>query len=443
MSYLLNRFRAAFRGPRPVPNELRPSFFHIYGDIAWFGMLSGSTMAFLAVFATRQGASPTQVGMINGVQALVILMFSLPAGTFLSKRHIARTVFWSSVAARIFYALLIPLPLMFTPEAQVWLIIGILFMMTIPNTVVNVGFNALFAETVPIEWRGHVVGIRTGLLAITTTIFSLLSGQILEWTAYPLGYQIVFTLGFIGAAMSSVHLYFLIKHQKHEPQVIQKSPAAPVKTYTTNGSRWRAVNERFQAELASFYRRGLENLRLDVLNGHFATVMALMFFWYFVLNLTVPTVTPFVVNELHIADQYIGLANGLFNLATFLGSFRLSQATSKWGNKKVTGYGFIAVATFPILLSFAREPTLYIGAHVISGFGWSMAGGALYNYVLENVPSIDRPTHLAWYSLFQNGAVLCGSLLGPALAGEIGFATALFIYGILRLVAGLALLRWG
>jgi MFS family permease len=88
------------------------------------------------------------------------------------------------------------------PQAQVWAIIFVTFLMNIPGTVVVVGFNALFGDMVPGEWRGHVVGIRNAALAVATTVLTMVSGQILDRVVFPVGYQIVFAIGFIGALIS-------------------------------------------------------------------------------------------------------------------------------------------------------------------------------------------------------------------------------------------------
>ena len=50
---------------------------------------------------------------------------------------------------------------------QIWAIIVITFMMAIPLTPLSVGFNALFAESVPVEYRAQVAAIRNVMLAVT------------------------------------------------------------------------------------------------------------------------------------------------------------------------------------------------------------------------------------------------------------------------------------
>jgi hypothetical protein len=42
-----------------------------------------------------------------------------------------------------------------------------------------------------------------------------------------------------------------------------------------------------------------------------------------------------------------------------------------------------------------------------------------------------------------NIAILSSSLIGPATADLIGLVNALIIFGVLRIVAGIAVLKWG
>ena len=72
-----------------------------------------------------------------------------------------------------------------------------------------------------------------------------------------------------------------------------------------------------------------------------------------------------------------------------------------------------------------------------------MINGAYANYMLEHIPANDRPPHLAWYNIILNAAVLLGSLGGPVLADQLGLSAALILFAILRLLAGLAILKWG
>lgn len=429
MSVMFKRMFRNFRPASPVPQRYQQVFSHLYQEIAWFGVLSGTTIAFLAVYATRQGATNEQIGLLSAVPALVNLLFALPAGSWLSRRSIGRAVFWSSVLSRMFYLLLVPLPILLMPKEQVWVIIATTFVMTIPGTAMVVGFNSLFGEVVPVEWRGHVVGIRNALLAIITTILTLISGFVLNLFNNATGYQIVFAVGVLGAAMSSLHLLYLSR-------LVNLPAQAP-----NGGEAATPTTRRLAAEIRSLTNRGLQSLRIDTMRGKFARIMWLLFFWYLAQFMTIPIVTPFIIKDLQISDSLIGLAGGLFNGTMFVGSLMLNRATLRFGNKQLTGFGIMGLSLFPLLT--AAGVLGFIFANITVGFAWAMAGGALYNYILENVPADDRPAHLAWYSLISNAAILLGSLAGPVFAGVVGYVPALIIFGIGRFLAGAALLRWG
>lgn len=435
------RFVRLFRSPVPVPHELDRLFLHLYMDIAWFGILSGTTIAFIAVYATRVGASAEQIGLLTAVPGLVNLVFALPAGAWLSRRSIGRAVFWSSILQRAFYLLLIPMPILLVKNAQVWTIIGLTLVMTIPGTAMVVGFNSLFGEGVPVEWRGHVVGIRNALLSVVTTVFTLISGQILNRVAFPYGYMIVFALGVFGAGMSSLHLYFLSAIVGRHPAVEAENGLGAEPGPEGEAPRPYLNGRRQILELRSLYNRGIQSLRLDVMRGPFLRLMGLLFLWHLAQFMAIPTFTPFVVNQLRLSDQTISLAGALFNATMFLGSLRLSTVTGRFGNKRITAAGIMALGLFPILT--ATGGTGYLIGNAIGGVAWAMAGGALYNYILEYCPDTDRPAHLAWYNLVFNAAILVGSLAGPTLAGTIGFVTALVIFGIARSLSGVAIMKWG
>jgi len=45
-----------------IPREYRANFLHLYLDIGWFGIVSGSAINFLNIYAARLGASALQIG---------------------------------------------------------------------------------------------------------------------------------------------------------------------------------------------------------------------------------------------------------------------------------------------------------------------------------------------------------------------------------------------
>jgi MFS family permease len=410
-----------------IPGEYHSNFMHLYLDIAWFGVLSGSTINFLNIYATRVGASGFQIGLIGAMAAVVNLFLAIPAGRWLEKQSLDRAIFRTSVYYRVGYLAFIFLPWLFDEAGQIAAIIGITFLMAIPITPLGVGFNALFAEAVPVEYRAHVAGTRNVMLAITFMVTSLISGYILEGIAFPMGYQIVFAIGFLGAAMSSYHLYFI------KPLGGREKSSLPLRGQPVPAPTSQAESP-----------RGLSSvLRLDIWRTPYRIILLCLFGFHLAQFLAIPVFPIFNVRVLNLTDDQIGVGTALFYLTVFLGSTQLRNVVHRIGNKRVTGGGAILMALYPIAIAFSRNVFHFYLASILGGFTWSLVGGSYANYMLEHIPAHDRPTHLAWYNIMLNVAILVSSLAGPSIADQIGLFNALVLFGILRFVAGIAILKWG
>jgi MFS family permease len=101
------------------------------------------------------------------------------------------------------------------------------------------------------------------------------------------------------------------------------------------------------------------------------------------------------------------------------------------------------MAAYPLLLAFSTQVWHYYGLSLIGGLTFAMVSGSYANYMLEHIPAHDRPSHLAWYTIVLNSAVLIGSLGGPVISDFIGLSAALILFAGLRFLAGLVILKWG
>ena len=381
--------------------------------MAWFGILSGTAMNFLSVYAARLGGSGFQIGLLAATPAFVTLTLAIPASQVFQKRPVGRTVFWTSVIYRIGYLLWIPLPWLFGNQGQVWALITLTLLMGIPLTVQAIGFNAMFAAAVPLEWRASVAGTRNMLYSVTYMLSALGAGWLLVHLVFPLGYQVVFGIGGFSALMSCVHLYFV----RIPPAV----PIAPV-----------------EPEKPALRGQWLGNLRLDLWRTPFAGVLLAMLGLHLTQYLAIPLFPLFSVNVLHLTDQSIGIGTALYYLTSMLGSTQLNRFVRRLGHRKVTGLGFMIMSLYPGLMAFAHSAGWYYVVSIIGGFSWALMGSAYMNYVLENIPENDRPAHLAWYSIILNASILVGSMLGPFIAGFTGLAAALLVACVVRMAAGYA-----
>ena len=431
------------RQSEPVPAEYRSVFRHLYWDIAWYGVLSGSAIAFLTVYATRLGANPFMIGLLTAGPAVISLMFTLPAGRWLESQPIGPAVFWSAVFNRFFYLIWVVIPWLFLPQGQLWAFVLVTLLMTIPGTSLSVGFNALFAEAVPTEWRGHVTGIRNAVLSVAFIAATLVSGQILARVAFPLNYQIVFAIGLLGAAMSSLHVAF-VRPVGAPPEAPSHwsnlgDLASPGRMRGAVSGLRTSVGLRFLVSRA----RVRNLLRFEILKGPFAVVLFGLFAFHLAQYLAIPLFPLVWVNDLNFSDSLISVGQALFYVAVFIGSTQLSRLVKRFGNQRVTAMGVLLLALYPLISAVMRGPFLYMVVSFLGGAAWSLVGGGIANYVLDHTPPDDRPAHLAWYNLALNGAILLGSLGGPLLAEWVGITAALFIAAAARALSGVYIWRRG
>ena len=347
-----------------VPLEHHSNFRNLYFDIGWYGVLNGSTIAFLSIYAARMGATTGQLGIISAAPAIISLFVALPAGAWLKLQSTKKAVLWSVIGFRSFYIALILLPILsdvISPSAQVQLITLLIFIMSIPGTALSISFNAFFSEAVPDQWRGLVLGIRNAIQAVTTTVTALFCGWLLNTIPFPNGYPYVFAIGLLGAVMSSVHL-FLIRIKtpmRMNDKVEDKNNQTSSKTELKN--RINIIVQTIKKQI-----------RFDIFRGQFGLTLILLFFFHIAQYLPTPIFPVYSVRVLKLNDQVISMGTAFFNLAVFLGSTQFPRLIRKYRTNVLTGSGLMILAVFPILLSLAKGAPLYLFANIIGGLGWSV-----------------------------------------------------------------------
>ena len=410
-----------------VPPELQPRFHHLYWDIAWFGLVAGTTLAFLNVYAARLGATAFQIGMLTAGPALVNLFFTLPAGRWLQTRPIGRSVFGAAMATRGVYLVYALLPLLLPPAVQVEVLIWATLLFTVPGVALVIGFNALYAAAVPLEWRGYVVGRRNAMLSVVYIFTSLGAGYVLQNMPLEIGYTLVFGVGFVGAAMSTYHLSQLrtiSDRPGDEPPRVRQiigDAAQPGGVRAGQG-----VGQRVSVA-PRIFARGRNLLRPDVIQGHYGWVILALFGFHLAQFMPVALFPLRWVDQLHFSDMEIAIGTAVFHASVLISSLQLDRLTRRYGNHLTNVVGIALLSTYPLLTAFMPNLFFYAVTSLVGGLAWGLVGGALPNYLLEKVPADDRPAYLAWYNLALNAAIFLGALFGPLLASWFNLQIALVL----------------
>ncbi len=423
----------------PRPTDGQHNVRQLYFDIFWFGVASGSTLAFLPVYAARLGGSSLQVALLTAIPASVNLVLSLPAARWIEGRSLWRVAVWGLLINRPAYLAFILLPWMLRAQAQVWVLVALTGWMAISGSVHNIAFNAMFADIVRPELRAEVVGRRNALLAISMLLTSLLCGWILHQLAFPLNYQLVFTVGLIGMVLSTVYVA-RIRHS--QPPVVprlaaQPNSEGPLNAWSRPPARW--ASGLFRLPLTP----GRRMLRLDLLGGSFGLFILGYLMFYGFQATPIPVLPLFWVNGLHLSDATISVGNAIFQCTMLISSLALAPLSRGIGLRGPMVVSTLLNGAYPLINGLARGPGGFLLASVMGGAVWGTANPSLVTRLFDRVPREDRPAHMALFNLAVNLGGLGGSLLGPALAGGLGLREALWAAAGLRLVAGLFLWRWG
>ncbi|HSO27637.1 MAG TPA: MFS transporter [Anaerolineales bacterium] len=422
---------------RPA-SPLRANFRHLYADTFWYGVLSGSTLSFLGVYVARLEASSLQIGLLTAGPAVINLLFSLPAGRWLEQRSFLKSTFWSAVLFRLGYLVFIPLPALFSATNQTQTIIAVTLSMAVPGVILAIAFNATLAQTVPSDYRGEVVGKRNALLAVSTTVSMLISGQILDRLAFPSNYQWVFAIGAAGAVLSTYHLWRL----------------RPLKPFTPPGNG-RPIGGLARPGMLRFFdgvrtvtglrfltrSAGRPLLRLDLLRGGFGAFLFAYLVFYSFQYVPIPLLPLFMVGDLHLSDGAISLGNGLFYLTMFFTSLRVTQWSASFGHRALAVTGALSYCIYPLLVGLARDSSLFWLGSLLGGVSAALLLSGMTNRLMETASAEDRPAYMALHNLVLNLGILIGSFSGPWLGEAIGLRDAILMSAGLRLVAGFVLWR--
>jgi MFS family permease len=423
----------------PSSEPLRSNLKHLYWDIFWFGVLAGSTMSFIAIYAARLGATTLQIGLLTAGPAVMNLFFTLPAGRLMENWPIKSVVINSAILHRIGYIIMIVLPMIIMIQTQIRSIILLTVLMAIPGTFLAISFNAMYAGVVPPDWLGYAVGRRNALIAVSITLTSLICGQILDNIIFPINYQIVFTIGMLGAFISLYH----VKRIQYVPQIINLKVNAPAEIKPPGNSDGQAISGKRKRSRSLSRIREIKLFRLDLLKGPFGLFIFSYLIFYTFQYLSVPLFPPYYVNNLALSDGEISLGAALFHAFMMIGSLRMTYLSARYGHRKVMLIGALLFSVYPLMLSMAWDAKLFWLASILGGLIYALLAGGQVNRLMERVPADDRPAHMALHNIALNLGILVGALFGPLLASWVDLRVALILAGILRLVAAGFMVLWG
>lgn len=380
--------------------------------------------AFTNMYATRLGATATEIGLISSGPQFFAMLLLIPASLLASRsENSRRPVEISALLTGAFYGLAASAPFM-GPAAIPVLILFISLGNALQN-VYNSVWQNYFSTAVPVTRRNRAFSFRTSLTFLAAMISVLSAGKVLSLAADDLSrirlYQICYALAFVAALVQ----FFLLR----------RSP---------EGER-SAKNTQFKV-LKQAFRQLFANKRFSV----FAAIV--LFFhagWYMGWPL-------FFLTQVH----YCGADESWLSLTTVSGSLmqlltvrKCSSLIERRGSHAGLIVGMLGLCFSPFFCLIAismpaavRMPTLLVLNMLVCATFPSFTMSLLHRLLAE-IPQEDRNLNLA---IFNTGILAVNALMQMSaiwvyqLGGEnlVGMIIAQLICGTLRVSGTLLYIFW-
>ncbi|MCC6791076.1 MAG: MFS transporter [Thermomicrobiales bacterium] len=400
---------AAERGPAKLRGREDRNIHYLYWQTIWQGVIIAVITTFLPIFVVRAGASNLEVGLVTSLPALVAIVLSIPAASFVAARgNLVRVVIVTLIGVWTCSIAITFLPTVLRGGAAAYVPLGIIIISGISaafSAASNPAWIAVLADAVSPRRRPVVNGQRWAMLSVVGAGTALFAGWYLDAVSFPFGYQSLI----IGATLAGlVCLYYLDKLEMttNGPEVASQLARSP----------WHIL-----AGVPEMFRR----------QPAFARYVGTMFVYRLGIALPAALFPIFWVDDLRSSDALIGF-RAMSAQAMLVVSYTLwGRAASRRGYRSVLLCCGLGTALYPALTGMVPSPLWLIPVAVIWGF---FAGGvdvSLFEGLIDVIPADQRVVYSAINTSFVNLTVLVGPLLGIALAGIIGVRATFGVAGVI------------
>ena len=363
--------------------------------------------SYIPIFAmTILGATNYQVGLISSLPPLVTLLVTLPAAILLNRSIEQKRLVAFSVLATRFVFLLIAFVNYAPGSIGSWLLLGSIAVMSIPNTMANIGWQSFIGNLIEDQRRTQFFSDRNRLLTIVGLIVTLVIGIVMkDATANVKAYQLLFIVTFF---VGIVEFYFLIKHDEPARVISEKSKRA---------MDW------------SIFRNNQYVLFLVV-------ALAFNFGWQMAWGL-------FNIYNVRYVEATIFWVS-MFNVGSMIAqifSFSLWRKWSqKYGNMRVFVWVAFGMSTAPLLTVLSTNYFYLVWMYALSGFFVSGTVLILFNLLLENSPQEVRTYCITTYNVLLAIIAFISPQIGIWLLETFAMNNAMYISTMLRFLAAIGFL---
>ena len=360
---------------------------------------------FFPIFAiTILSASNYQVGLISSLPPLMALLMTIPAAIMLNRAAVhKRLVAMSILLARVMFLPIVVLIYLPSESMQAWAFLVIIALMSIPNTVANIGWQTLISGMISESRRGAFFSDRNRLLTMVGLVSTLIIGIVMKNASDNVtAYQILFAIAF---GFGLLEVYLLMKHDEAPAHIDS------------------AIVKKKLMDWSIFKHSGYVSFLIAALFFNFAWQMA----WgiFNIYHIRVVGATVFWISM-------FSVGNMLMQILTF-------PLWKKWAeqrsNVRVFVWAAIGMASTPFLTVLSTNLYYLTFVQTVSGFFLSGVVLLLFNLLLEQSPEASRTYCITTYNVLLAFMAFLAPQVGIWLLNTWGVETAMYISSGLRLLS--------
>jgi len=393
----------------PPRTTTERNIYYLYVEIIFVSLLSVAG-SFNSAYVLRSGGSNTLVGFLSSLPSLVAMLLFIPAAQILErKRNYMPWLAGSLMITRAGYLLIFLLPFLlrrYVPEFTV----AILVSMTAPSVVFSVAWSPMLSDVVPPRSRSTVFSWRSILSSALIAPLIFVTGRLLQATQdrFPLNYQVMYIIGFLGGAIS---VYLVSRIRPPEDRTIPAPAAA------TGKGQWLATLSAAMRENPRFGRIVANTLLFDF-GAWFLGPLYMIFF----------------VRQLGATDGWIGLNGTLAHIGVIAGYWLWRRIINRFGEAKTLLISLPLASVYPFMVALVPSLPFILFAGFFINLTSPGVGLSHSMIFLELLPEGKKHTFTAIYSTVMNIGAFIGPLIGVAVSNIIGIVPTLLIGGAMRLL---------
>lgn len=383
-------------------------------DTGLQGLMMGGIFSFISVFVVRLGASKLMVSLVTSLPAIVLMLFSIPAGQYVQRRtNLVRLTNQVRLVHRGSFLLIALLPFV-TKRYLVELVILVWAAKSVASAVLESSWMGVVAEVIPEARRASVNGARWAVMSLVTGISVAVFGYILHRSPFPLGYQIVFAVSCLGGLAGMG--FFARMYLPDVPPIV------------------RAENRR------TSLRRMLPDYLRTISLPAFVRYEATTFVLRLAVNLPIALYSVYWIRHLDATDLWIGWQATANKMALIAGYFIWGRVVSQRGHHIALLVCTIGTGAYPVLMGLVPSQEWLPAVAIVQGFFVTGIDLAFFDTLLAVCPAQKRATFISCNTLLSSLAIFLAPMLGSLLAEWMDIRLVFWVSTALHLLS--ALLFW-